>query len=170
MDYSQRCKNGEWPTPQRARVISLALDCHLGASAISKITGVPPDSVDDILASNSARRPGKDREGRPPVLTDKQIDEVIKYLGHNFHHRALPWKNLAAECHLDCSTRTLQRALAKRGYHKCVACPKPFISESARQQRLEFIVEHRHWSYQWEDVIWSDESTFYTGKLLSLFI
>ncbi len=83
----------------------------------------------------------------------------------------LPWKGLARQYNLDCSDATLRRALAKRGYHKSVACPKPFISESARQQRLEFIADYQHWSWEWQDVVWSDECVFSiranNGKLWS---
>ncbi len=164
MEYQQQCENGEWPTPTRSRVITLAYDAAISINAISGITGVPKSSVRDIVNSGSVRRPGHDRPGRPPVLSPEQVDNVIDYLGHNFEHRKLSWRGLVSECNLDCSPYTLKAHLAERGFHKCVACPKPFISESARQQRLLFIEEHSHWSWEWEDIIWSDESTFYTGK------
>lgn len=164
MELEQRDDHGEWPTPTRSRVITLANDAHIGPHAISSLTGVPESSVRNIVESGSARRPGRDRPGRPSILSPERVDEVIQFLGHDFNRRKLSWKALISECKLDCSPTTLKRALAERGYHKCVACPKPFISESARQQRLLFIEEHGHWSWEWEDVVWSDESTFYTGK------
>ncbi len=164
MEYEQQCENGEWPTPTGTRVITLANDGAISFYAISGITGVPESSVRKIVESGSVRHSGRDRPVRPPILSSEQIDKVIDYLGHNFEHRILSWKGLVSACSLECSPVTLKTALAARGFHKCVACPKPFISESARQQRLLFITEHSHWSWQWEEVIWSDESTFYTGK------
>lgn len=154
----------EWSTPQKARVKSLFYDSHLSKRAISRLIPMPLTSVHNILRSNTSRRSGKTRSGRPPVLIPEQVDQVIEFLGHNFKHRILPWKNLASAYGLECSADKLKRELANRGYHKCVACSKPFISESARQQRLEFITEYAHDTWQWEDVLWSDECTFYTGK------
>ncbi len=71
---------------------------------------------------------------------------------------------LGTQCGLDVHPCTLRRALASRGYYKCVACPKQFISPSAREKRWAFVMDHLHWTWQWEEVLWSDESTFYTGK------
>jgi hypothetical protein len=71
---------------------------------------------------------------------------------------------LGNQCGLDIHLCTLRCALASRGYHKCVACPKPFISPSAREKRWAFVMDHLYWTWLGEEVLWSDESTFYTGK------
>jgi transposase len=151
--FEQPCENGKRPTPTSARVIMLANDVGLNYHAIFSKAGVPVSTVRDIVASSSARQTGTNRQGRPLLLTSEQVDKVISFIKNNFEHRALPWKNLVAECGLECSPVTLKRALTDRGYHKCVACPKPFISESACQQRLVFITEHSSWSWEWEVVL-----------------
>jgi hypothetical protein len=38
IEYEQRCHNGEWPTPTRTRVITLANDGAISSHAISGIT------------------------------------------------------------------------------------------------------------------------------------
>lgn len=59
----------------------------------------------------------------------------------------------------------MQQALAAWGYHKCKACPKPFISEAARQKRLLYCKEKLDWDInKWKPFIFSDECTFTTGK------
>lgn len=55
--------------------------------------------------------------------------------------------------------------MAERGYHKCKACPKLFISENARMRRLQFAEDHINWMpHRWHHVLWSDEYTFTTSK------
>ncbi len=154
----------EWLTLQRARVLTLANDCNLKPFTIHKITKIPESIVQDILKSGSARRPGRDRPGRPPALNDQQVDDVISYLDHNFQHRIMPWMTLGNQGGLDVHPCTLRRALANRGHYKCIACPKPFSSPSAREKRWAFVMDHVHRTWQWEEVLWSDESTFYIGK------
>ena len=93
-----------------------------------------------------------------------QRSKLIRLLITPVITSALPWKNLAAECNLNCTSKTPKRVLTEQGYHKCVTCPKLLISKSAHQQQIKFIDDHLSWLYEWEDVIWSDECTFYTGK------
>lgn len=153
MDDDRPAKKAEWLTPRRARVQSLFIDGQMRKRAIAKKLQMPRSTVQDILNSSTTRRGGKARSGRPPKLSHKDVDNVLAFLGKSFSRRILPWNEIIKECNLDVSDNTLRRALAKRGYRKCVACPKPFISESAQQQRLEFIAEHKDWTWQWQDVL-----------------
>ncbi len=132
MESEQQCKKGVWPTPNMTRVITLANNGKISFHAISGITGVHESSIRKIVESGSVRRPGLDCSGQPPILSSEQIDNVIDYLGHNFEHHILSWKGLVSACSLECSPVMLKMVLAVRGFHKCIACPKPFISESAQ--------------------------------------
>ena len=137
--------NAEWPTPNKTRVKTLYHNSHFSKKVIARtILDMTVSTVRRILKSDTTHRTGTNRSGRPYILTPEQVDQVIQFLGKNFQRRALPWRNLVAECGLDYSPDTLRRELANRGYHKCVAYPKPFIFESARQQPLEFVMEHKH--------------------------
>jgi hypothetical protein len=89
-ESSQPPEREEWPMPQRARVLTLANDCNLKPFAIHKITKISESTVRDINNSNSAHHPGRNQVGRPWALTKQQVDNVIKYLGHNYQHRILP--------------------------------------------------------------------------------
>lgn len=105
---SHRSKT-EWTTPQKARVKSLYPDSHMSKKAITgTIPGMTRTTVRNILNSDTARRTGKDRAGRPHVLTPKKVDQVIEFLEKIFQRRILPWKTLASECGLNCSADILK--------------------------------------------------------------
>ncbi len=75
----------------------LANDGTISILAISGITGVSESTVRDIVESGSARRLGRDRPGRLPILSSEQVDKVVDR-GHNFEHLMLPRKGLASAC------------------------------------------------------------------------
>ena len=63
----------------------------------------------------------------------------------------------------------------RKGYRRCIACPRPFISRKQAKKRLAFAKKHRWWvtsdwaasrpgGGDWRKVIWSDECTFELGK------
>ena len=107
----------------------------------------------------------ENRPGRPHQLTDTEVDSVLQTLRGHYKKSVLPWQRLAQACGLSCSGDTLRRALNAHGYHKCIACPKPYISDAARQKRVDFVTNHADWTDEdWQQVLWSDECTFYTGK------
>ena len=60
---------------------------------------------------------------------------------------------------LDVSTQTIRRALRKAGLKAAVKQKMPFLSKAHRRRRLEFALEHQHWTLDdWSRVVWSDET------------
>jgi len=58
------------------------------------------------------------------------------------------------------SARTIRRRLCDMGYNSYVAKRKPLRKPAQRRQRLFFAQTHRHWSQEWNNIIWSDEAHF----------
>ena len=140
-------------------------DQHLSNRQISKLTGVPRSTVGDIIRSKSPRRVGIGRQGPKNKITNRIARRLIRLLRTNWRTRCLPFERLLKEANIDVSPSTAQRALAKRGYHRCVACPRPFITRKQQKKRLQFALEHIHWAIEvLQRVIWTDECSFETGK------
>lgn len=115
---------------------TLSNDAGMSGRAIAKKLDIPRTTIQDMLNSNSSRRPPTTRQ-RPPILSDEKIDNMIEIVTTNYHTRTLPWCALAkAVDRDDCSDDTIRRAMHKRGYFKCKACKHPYISPVAATKRL----------------------------------
>jgi len=156
---------GEWKTPKRAEIRALGRIKGLSIRRIAEVTGVPRSSVCRIINFAGPRRARATRNGRRHIISERQLRRLIRRLRTNWRTRCLPLVPLAKECDIKASKSTIQRVLAKAGYHRCVACPRPFINKKQQNKRLKFAQEHIDLD---EDVlrrvIWSDECTFETGK------
>jgi hypothetical protein len=63
------------------------------------------------------------------------------------------------------SSSTIRRRAHEIGYNSRIAVKKPFINDKNKQKRLDFARQHLEWTIaDWSKVIWSDESSFETGK------
>ena len=49
--------------------------------------------------------------------------------------RSLTWQQLGYEVGLDCSGRTIQRAMGTMDYHKCVSCKKGWHAGEKKRAR-----------------------------------
>ena len=67
-------------------------------------------------------------------------------------------REMKEEIGLELSSRTIRRRLLDTGLKSCRAKKKPLLSEKARQKRLQWALEHR--SFNWANVVFSDESRF----------
>lgn len=55
--------------------------------------------------------------------------------------------------------QTIRNTLKQEGLRAAVKVKKPFLSKAHRRRRLEFALEHQHWTLDdWRRVIWSDET------------
>ncbi|RFU26845.1 hypothetical protein B7463_g9491, partial [Scytalidium lignicola] len=70
---------------------------------------------------------------------------------------------LKEELSLDCSEYTIERRLNEEGYHRCVACQKPFLTKIQAAQRWLYGLNHIFWTIQWLSILFSDECTFLIG-------
>lgn len=119
----------------------------------------------EIIKSDTSRRQhntGKpDARGRKSLLSEKdvdRIDEILQTLG--FDGRAITWTQLAAAADApSVSWRTIQCALSNRGYTKCMACTKTYVSKPLMDKRKAWAKQKRN-AYSiddWKKVCFLDE-------------
>jgi transposase len=68
-------------------------------------------TIKKILRYDTPERSRISRSGRPSLLTDTQVDEIIEYLSESWEHRILDFEILRNELELECSVITLERRL-----------------------------------------------------------
>jgi len=81
--------------------------------------------------------------------------------------RAMTWETLGYEAGLhDVSGHTVQRAMGRLDYHKCIACRRGWVSKDVRERRVEFarrMLAKYPLPEQWKRVRFSDEVHFGLG-------
>ena len=120
-------------------------------------------TIERVLDYDAPERTRITRTGRPSLLTDKQVDEIIEYASESWEHRILDFSLLHDELRLECSVKTLERRLKQRGYFRCVACQKPYLTAAQVIGRFLWAIAHIFWTKEWLKVLWSDEVTFLVG-------
>jgi transposase len=161
---ASRNPNSNWDTPSRAKIRVLA-QTGLSQRKISQLCNVPQSTVNRIIKGKSSRRSRKGKTYKPVLITKREIQRIIQYISRSWEGRRATYAQIKSTCHITASTSTIQRALKRAGYRRCIACPRPFISALAAKKRLAFARKYRWWgTEQWKVVIWSDEATFETGK------
>jgi hypothetical protein len=68
-------------------------------------------TIEKILRYDAPERTRMTRTGRPSLLTDLQVDEIIEYTSETYEHRILDFTLLRDELQLECSVRTLELRL-----------------------------------------------------------
>ena len=103
----------------------------------------------------------KKGSGRPRLLTDQRLQEILKHFEQNPSISVPQLKNILPELrHI--SDRTLQRNVKER--LKLISrrvAKKPVLTEKMIQDRLLFCRRYRNWSAnKWLKVLFTDESMF----------
>ena len=68
------------------------------------------------------------KRGSATILSDRKVDEIIEYLSTSWDTRVLDWTHLVSELNLPCAPQTLATRLKQRGYFRCVACQKLYLT------------------------------------------
>jgi transposase len=153
-----------WTTPVRAKVRVLRADGK-SYGDIQKATGLARSTIQGIVKSKSSRTLRKGKATKPKLLKGRELRRILRYVSASWSNRRQSWSQLRAVLNIQASTTTLRRTLKAAGYRRCIACPRPFISRKQAQRRLAFAMQYRWWgTVDWKRVMWSDESTFETGK------
>src|ERR1700722_16128777 len=89
----------------------------------------------------------QENRGRKPIIGAKELktlEGMIKE--HGFGVRAMTWEQLAFECDITDSDghppsgRTVQRAMGRMDYHKCIACKKGWVSPKIAKDREDWLL------------------------------
>lgn len=141
-----------WDTPTRAKARLLRKERH-SYRQISKLTGLPRSTIQSIVKSKSSRRTRKGKDYKPKLLSTRQ-----RWVSACWNNRRASFSQIKATLWLDASSTIIRRALRAAGYRRCIAWPRPFISQKQAAQRLTFAQNYRWWvTREWGAVIWSDE-------------
>ena len=128
--------NTEWHTPVKTRVRTLFHDAEMPKAKIAKKLEISRSTVRDILAVNFQRRPPTTRQ-RPPVLSDFDVDMMVKEVTKNYETRILTWSALVAAIDReDVCGETVRARMHERGFKKCKACRHPFVGKIAVTKRM----------------------------------
>lgn len=139
----------------RLRVQAMRL-AGLTYAKISELLHLTPHQV--AYAVNHPPTPKK-RQGRPGLLTEEQIQSIIQWVCSSKEARRTPWCQIPIILQLNCSFYAVRNALRKAGFRRRVARRKPPISEANRIIRLNWALEHLHWTLDdWKKILWSDET------------
>jgi len=148
------------------------LDIH--QTAIFSWAGVPPRTGYRYLQPNQgSRRHANDpytteKRGRKRLIQDSDFTALEDWILHGgFNHRVCNyievWIEVFPHRDLPCDN-TLRKAFQDRGYHKCIACQKPFLTEKSIRERHSYLNIRRFWTLdQWRTVRFSDECHFGLG-------
>jgi hypothetical protein len=79
-------------------------------------------TITRILEYNMPERARITRTGRPQLLYDAQVDQIIEYLSKSWDYRVLDYGKLHDELELTCTVRCLEYRLKQRGYFRYIAC------------------------------------------------
>jgi hypothetical protein len=150
----------EIPTKHKEAIRQLYGFAKIPVELLMTRYGLVRSTVEKILRYDAPERSRITRTGRPSLLTDTQVNEIIEYLSESWEHRILDYTILRDELQLDCSVETLERRLKQRGYFRCVACQKPYLTAAQVLARFLWAIAHIFWTTEWLKVLWSDEATF----------
>lgn len=159
-------KGQEWDTPTRAKVRALRAAGKSYKEIKDAIGGrLQRSTIQRIIKAPSSKRSRKGKQYKPKKLTLRDIRQIRRYVEASWDHRCASWARIKADLNLNTFTTCIRRTLKTLGYHRCIACPRPFINRKQALKRLYFCKKHRWWGTdEWSEVIWSDEATFETGK------
>lgn len=103
--------------------------------------------------------------GRPRGST---VSEDAMLIRLSLHHRLRSARQLRDDWEnrgVTASTRTVQRRLRAAGLFARISVPRPILSESHREARLQFAVRHQLWTpAHFANVLFTDEAPFFVGS------
>ncbi|KAG4429843.1 hypothetical protein IFR05_014675 [Cadophora sp. M221] len=100
-------------TPTRVRFKTLLKEGYSQRAAASKL-GIPRSSAQYFLDKpNQQAKP----PGAPSIISDAQIEEIIKWFTGHFNRRQLSLQQIREQFKLNYYDNTLLRAFKQHGYH-----------------------------------------------------
>jgi len=99
------------------------------------------------------------RPGRPPLLTQAQIEELVDFVCASQTNRRMSYIQLANTLEFSVGRHTIRAALLREGFHRRLAMRKPPISPTNQRLRKAWAEEHVNWTMeQWYSILWTDET------------
>jgi transposase len=161
MGYVRKTMRREHETPKRARFRCLV---EQGVSQAEAARQVKVDRSTARKWLRQADRRNPKRTGRPSIIPDEKVEEIIEWMTGHFDRRAMPLPQILEIFDIKASERALLRALARFGYHHHIPDCKPFLTEEHRLKRWAFAIANwdRIKEY-WRRGFYYDETTVQTA-------
>lgn len=160
---SPRLPGYEIPTKHKEAIRQLHRQAKFPVERLMAEYHLSKSTICKILSYDAPERARPTRTGRPKLLSDARVDEIIEYLSSSWENRILNFGELQAQLGLKCSPFTLETRLKQRGYYRCTACQKPYLTMAQVIARFLWAIAHIFWHIEWLKVLWSDEVTFLVG-------
>jgi transposase len=91
--------------------------------------------------------------------------QLIEWVCASAKNRRTPWKDIPGILAWNCSVYAIQTAFKIEGFARRTALKKPILTEVHKATRLEWALEHIHWTQeQWDQILWTDETWVQPGK------
>jgi len=101
------------------------------------------------------------RPGRPQKIGPRQLRWLNRVVENNPQATLVEITN---EGRLNCNSQAIQKALHKLDFNLRIPCRKPFLNASAKQKRLLWWPQCRHWTAEdWRKCFYSDEAKVEIG-------
>lgn len=143
-------------------------DCQLlhnigwSYSQIHRHTGYTIRQI-QLACKPEGRATPRKSTGRPPILTQAQVEELVEFVCASSENRRMSFQKLAEVMDFGVKKQAIRSALLREGFHRRLAMRKPPISETNQKIRKAWALEHVNWTMeQWYEILWTDE-TWITG-------
>jgi hypothetical protein len=150
-------------TEDKQAIRQLYKQAHFMPLHLAVLYNVGKSTINRVLRYDQTTRNRPNRTGRPHLLNDAQVNWIIEWLSETYRQRTLNWTKVHDELKLTCCVKTLETRLKQRGYFRCVACQKPYLTADQVHARFLWAIAHIFWHIEWRKVLWSDEVTFLIG-------
>ena len=81
----------------------------------------------------------EEHQGRKPLISPEKIREMERLLEtEGIEARSYTWEQLGFEVGLECSGRTVQRAMGTMDYHKCIAYRRGWVNEKTAKDPMNW--------------------------------
>ena len=141
-------------TPVRARLTrdqrrDILLMRRLGKTyqEIATFLGVSQRAVQYTCEKQTAT-PQHHKAGRPLKLNKNEVDQVVEFVTSSKQTCRMTYLQIAEHFWPDgeVGSNSVKAALYRRGYRRRVALRKPPLSEKNKKDRLDWALEHVHWT------------------------
>lgn len=121
--------------------------------------------IQDPCAEENLRPTPTAKKGHNEALTAEEKRRVISLALRDATHCRKPLHELIAESQLNICSNTLSNVLAADGIHRRKPTKKPFLTENAKRERLEWALKYQNFDFS--QVLFTDESLFEASTLRS---
>ena len=132
-------------TKHKEAIRQLYIRAKFMPAHLAVLYNVGVSTINRVLRYDAPERPRPNRTGLAYKLNDAYVNWIIEYLSETYRQRTLNWVQLHDELGLTCTTKTLVQRLKQRGYFRCVACQKPYLTPDQVHARFLWAITHIFW-------------------------